>query len=127
MRCLIRCSEFRKYPYIGYYKAFSPGVVALDADLIKDILIKDQAYFYKNELTIDEDSDDIMAKNPFVLSGDKWKSARAVLSPLFTLNRCKTLFPLMSHAGDGLKRFIKEKGPNHVFDAKIVSIIIWSD
>lgn len=103
---------------MGYYKITSPAILVRDLDLIKDILFKDFASFQSND--VDFTNDDIMKKNPFVLSGQEWKHSRAILSPLFTLHRCKQLFPLMQPAVQRMKEYLQRNGSDHVYDAKTV-------
>lgn len=92
-----------------------------DLDLIKDVLIKDYSSFQSNDMDFNTDVDVIMASNPFVLNGEKWKEARQALSPLFTLNRCKLLFPLMQPAIDRMKAYVDKNGADRVHDAKVVN------
>lgn len=109
-------------PWIGYYKVTSPGIMVRDLDLIKDILIKDFPSFQQND--IDFNNDEILSKNPFVIpGGEEWKATRAVLSPLFTLNKCKLLFPLMQPAVQRMKAYLAKNGADHVYDAKTVKLL----
>lgn len=45
-----------------------------DLDLVKDMLIKDFSSFHANDM--DFNNDEILAKNPFMLSGEEWKASR---------------------------------------------------
>lgn len=115
--------QFKDYPWIGYYKTTTPSILVRDLDLIKDILIKDFSSFPDND--VDFNNEEIISKNPFALSGDDWKASRAVLSPLFTLNRCKQLFPLMQPAVNRLKEYLTKNGPDFVYDAKKVFKVLF--
>lgn len=68
---------------MGIYKIFTPTLLVRDPELIKLIILKEFSNFYNNTITLDE-ADPIAGRNPFVLNGDKWKSVRNQLTPLFT-------------------------------------------
>lgn len=77
--------DYSHVPYSGYYKFLSPSINLRDADLIKDILIKDHFSFHINEQQFDEKTDPLMILNPFGAKDDIWRKARTVLTPLLTL------------------------------------------
>lgn len=111
----------RKYKYnawIGYFSITKPAILVRDLDLIKDMLIQNFNCFSDNGITFE--NDDLMANHPFVLVGEPWKAARKILSPLFTLNRCKLLFPLMQPAIHPMTEYLDKNGADHVYDAKKV-------
>lgn len=71
----ITCTrQFKEYSWIGYYKTTSPSLMVRDLDLVKDMLIKDFSSFHANDM--DFNNDEILAKNPFMLSGEEWKASR---------------------------------------------------
>lgn len=77
--------EYSNYPYSGYYKFLDPAVNLHDADLIKDILIKDHFNFHINEQRFNQKSDPLMSLNPFGARDDAWRKGRNVLTPMLTL------------------------------------------
>lgn len=77
--------DYSNVPYSGYYKFLSPAINLHDADLIKDVLIKDHFSFHINEQQFDEKNDPLMVLNPFGAKDDTWRKARTVLTPLLTL------------------------------------------
>ena len=88
-------SEFKDVPYMGIYRCFQPTVVLRDPDLIKDVLIKDFNSFHQNDMFVDEKADPLLANNPFVVTGERWKRSRNMLAPLFTASKvitCGDLF-----------------------------------
>lgn len=97
------------------YKITTPAIMVRDLDLIKDILIKDYTSFEVND--VDGTHDELFKKNPFFLRGSEWKAARATLSPLFTLNRSKQLFPLMQTVVQRLRDHLTKNGSDHVYEA----------
>lgn len=68
--------EYSNVPYSGYYKFLQPAVNLRDADLIKDILIKDHFSFHINEQQFDKRTDPLMILNPFGARGDTWRKGR---------------------------------------------------
>lgn len=74
-------------PYVGIYKFMQPAIIARDPDLIKDIIIKDQAHFQANDFIVEEKHDKLWSKNPFFCSGEKWKRMRSMLVPLYTASK----------------------------------------
>lgn len=117
--------RYKDFSWMGYYKVTTPAIVVRDLDLIKDILIKDFGSFQEND--IDFNKEEILSKNPFVLSGDEWKAARTILSPLFTLNRCKLLFPLMQPAVERMKEYLDKNGEDMAYDAKKLSSLFTTE
>lgn len=111
-------NKYYDQPYFGYFKCFTPSLVLRDPDIIKDVLIKDYLSFNENDLGFDENQDPLLAQNPFVTTGEKWKQSRALLSPLFTSGKMKTLFPLMESSLDTMSEFVGRKGKDFDFDAK---------
>lgn len=80
-------SEFKNVPYIGYYKLLVPAVVLRDAELIKNVLIRDIQYFAENDFQILEKHDPIFHHNPFLLKAENWKRARNVMVPSMTAGK----------------------------------------
>lgn len=73
------------------------------------------------------DADEIFNKNPFMLTGDKWRETRNDLSPAFTASRVKSMYPIVNDVSQKMSNYISEKliaNSNDTFDAKDVSITI---
>lgn len=83
----MRYSKFSDCSYVGYYKVRKPAILIRDPALIKDILIKDFKSFQHNDIYVDEKSDPFFGRNPFTLRGNRWKVARAQITPCFTGGR----------------------------------------
>lgn len=81
-------------PYVGYYKMLTPGIMIRDPELIKDVLSKDFNSFSKNEITFNVKQDPLLANNPFILIGEKWKRSRILLVPLFSPAKVRKLLML---------------------------------
>lgn len=80
-------SEHNDKPYVGLYKIREPIILVRDADIVKDILIKDFQTFGKNDFVVDEDIDPLASKSPFFQYGQKWKTTRSQLGLCFTTGK----------------------------------------
>lgn len=75
--------KYDKYPFVGIYKVLTPALLIRDPELIKEVVLKNFSNFYDNSITFHE-GDPLIGRNPFVLKGQKWKTFRNQLTPLFT-------------------------------------------
>lgn len=82
----------------------------MEPDLAKDILIKYFKSFHENEFSalIQPENDPLFARNPFLARGQDWKEKRSEISPAFTGNRTKALYPLAENVCRKLTKYIKE-------------------
>lgn len=87
----IHFSQFPNVPYVGYYKFSSPAIVLRDPDLIKNVLIRDFDSFHGNDQHISEKLDPLLAVNPFLNVGEKWKRGRNSLVPVFSAAKVRII------------------------------------
>lgn len=82
-------SDFKNEPVVGYFSVRTPQLMIRDPELIKEVLTKSFRFFASNQFSdlVDEKSDPLFSRNPFSLSGEKWKTRRAEITPAFTNNR----------------------------------------
>lgn len=99
--------KFPNEPFIGYFKVFKPAVMLRDPDLIKSVLVKDFGSFAANDFPLDEKVDPLLAHNPFMVTGERWKTSRQLLTPIFTVSKMKQLFPMMEQVS---KQFVEYVG-----------------
>ncbi|GAB0097768.1 Cytochrome P450 [Sergentomyia squamirostris] len=116
---------YKKYsnaPYVGYYKVFTPAIMVRDVELVKNVLIKDFTSFLSNDVTTNDDPNDLLSGNPFIQTDEqKWKLSRAIMSPMFTTNKMKSILPLMQSACDKLIKYIERQGSDTDIDSKSLS------
>ena len=88
----------------GYYGFFgSPILVLNDMDLIKDVLIKDFDNFVDRR-TVDLGKNEFISNILINLSGEKWKTMRTIMSPMFTSGKLKGMAQLIDKIGDQMVR-----------------------
>lgn len=92
---LINFSQFPNAPYVGYYKFSAPAIVLRDPDLVKNVLIRDFDSFHGNDQHISEKLDPLLAVNPFLNVGEKWKRGRNALVPVFSAAKVRKIVLLI--------------------------------
>lgn len=117
---LLPFRSFPKASFIGIFKMSAPAVLVRDLDLVKNILTGDFSSFHDNDFILNEKLDPLLSANPFVASGDKWKTSRARVSPIFTQGKIKMVFPCIKSVCEQFVQYIEDKIENdeNEFDSK---------
>ncbi|XP_055635074.1 probable cytochrome P450 28d1 [Toxorhynchites rutilus septentrionalis] len=104
-------NDYKDEPVVGYFSVRTPHLMIRDPELIKEVLSKSFRNFSANDFSnlVDEKSDPLLARNPFSLSGEKWKTRRAEITPAFTTNRIKALSVLMEDVCARMTNYITQK------------------
>lgn len=88
----------------GTYEGRTKCLVITDADLIKDVLIRNFHKFSDRRIITGH----WVSKNQLVNQGGiEWKTNRAILSPAFTSSKMKLMYPLMKQCYSLLDRELK--------------------
>jgi cytochrome P450 family 28 len=115
----------KQHPYIGIFQLRQPRLLVFDPEVIKLILINNFKNFQGTEFYDRTSSEDLLfGEHSFFLIGEKWKTKRQEISPSFTNNRIKAIYPTFQDVLKKMNEFIKNEieKPNHDgFDAKDVS------
>lgn len=90
----------------GCYILTSPSYIALDPDLIKNIMQKDFHYFMSRGVYYNEEQDPLSA-HLFAIEGEKWKSIRHKMTPTFTSGKMKMMFQILSDCSQELEKAMK--------------------
>ncbi|CAG9860585.1 unnamed protein product [Phyllotreta striolata] len=98
--------------YHGIYQFNRDILVIKDADLIKQLLVKDYEHFNEHRDFISEDVDPLLGKSLFLLKGNEWRTMRTALSPAFTSSKMKLLFLLMLENTEKCTNFLLKKREN---------------
>jgi cytochrome P450 len=110
-RIIFLSSEFKgKTPFVGIFQIRAPRLMVLEPELVKDVLIRNFKSFHDSEFgdMMDKDTDPLFARNPFLLKGDEWKEKRAEITPAFTPNRLKALYPLIEDVQGRMIAYMRE-------------------
>lgn len=99
-----------KLPYAGLYNLNKPVLMVTDPELLKYILIKDFDHFLNRGLNDNYDKEkEPMLDNLFNMRGDEWRRLRNKLSPTFTSNKIKYMFPFIEECGQQLVDTMNQK------------------
>lgn len=92
---VIELGWFKKYGKVyGSYMGFEPVLTVAEPELIKQVMIKDFAYFINRRAL--NTQHEMMNRSMFTLDDDDWKQLRFMTSPSFTLIKLKGMQPLMN-------------------------------
>ncbi|XP_073831658.1 probable cytochrome P450 28d1 [Musca autumnalis] len=105
--------------YVGIYNCRTPLLMITNADLIKQILVKDFQHFRDNEVStmllapplfqVDENSDFTFANNLTAMKGDEWVERRAEIVPGLVVSRLKSGFSVTSKICKKLINYIDQE------------------
>lgn len=110
----------------GFYALHIPVLLAIDLDLIKNILVKDFKYFAIRDVYHDEEIDPLSA-HLFSINGEKWRRLRRSMAISFSSGRLKNMFTTASGYTDDLVNLVKQlNNPNGV-DMKAVGVRFGAD
>ncbi|KAG5671159.1 hypothetical protein PVAND_001372 [Polypedilum vanderplanki] len=123
--------EYRKkVPFVGYFEAGTPKLLAISPEIAKDVMVKYFSNFHDNEFSklFDKEADPIFGRNPFALRGQEWKEKRAEVTPAFTSTRLRSLFPLVEEVLERFKNYVHKEIPkNEPFDIREISAKFTTD
>lgn len=91
--------------FIGFYNLTQPVLVVNDPEIVKNVLVRDAAYFPDRGTYSDVERDPLTG-GLFNLSGEKWRHMRVKLTPSFTSGKLKGMFQTMLNCGVRLKKYV---------------------
>lgn len=80
-----------------------------DANIIKQITIKDFDTFVNHDRSFDEQIDKFLGKALVVMVDNEWRNMRNVLSPMFTSSKMKMMFGILSESANEFVAHFEEK------------------
>ena len=109
--------------FLSIYGTFEMGsrfYTLRDVDLIKKIAIKDFDHFLDHRMLLSPDTDPLLTKSLFFITGQKWRDMRAALSPAFTGSKMRNMFSLVTDCTNESIVSIKSnlKGEDDMFEMK---------
>ncbi|KAF9418543.1 hypothetical protein HW555_004692 [Spodoptera exigua] len=102
-------NAFKDQRYFGLYQYLVPTLIPRDPELIRQIMVRDFNSFIDRGVHIDADCDPLFGRNLIMLTGTKWRSMRASLSPAFSGARCRSMVPLMTESACAVLNYLQEK------------------
>uniref|UniRef100_A0A182YSM6 Uncharacterized protein n=1 Tax=Anopheles stephensi TaxID=30069 RepID=A0A182YSM6_ANOST len=79
----------------GISKLITPTLVLRDPELIKQVLIKDAAFFCNRAMSTDPHGDPIGYYNLLMIKNPAWKQLRSYLTPSLSLSKIKQMYRLL--------------------------------
>ncbi|XP_017132266.1 probable cytochrome P450 28a5 [Drosophila elegans] len=121
-----------KYDAVGIFGSRAPQLLVVNPELARRVFVSNFKNFHDNELAknIDEKTDYIFANNPFSLTGEKWKSRRADVTPGLTMGRIKTVYPVTNKVCQSLSEWVEKQirlGSTDGINAKHMSLCFTSE
>ncbi|XP_053692627.1 uncharacterized protein LOC128741077 [Sabethes cyaneus] len=95
-----------KYSFCGIFFFTNPVALALDLDFIKNVLVRDFAYFHDRGMYYNE-KDDPISGHLFNIEGTKWTNLRKKLIPTFSSGKIKMMCPTVVSVADRFRECIE--------------------
>lgn len=93
--------------FAGFYLLSKPQLMITDPEHIKHVLATDFSHFRDRGIWCNEHIDPL-SLSLLSLPGERWKKIRSKLSPFFTPNKMKMIFPMVEACGPSLIEVIQE-------------------
>ena len=84
----------------GSFSLTQRSFIVTDAEIIKQITVKDFDSFVNHDLNFNEEIDKLSGKMLVALINDEWRNMRNILSPIFTSSKMKMMFGILSESAN---------------------------
>ncbi|XP_017039151.1 probable cytochrome P450 6g2 [Drosophila ficusphila] len=101
--------EAENEPFVGIHVFHKPALLLRDPELVRRILVKDFGGFSNRYSNSDHKADPLGSQNIFFLKNPAWKEVRLKLTPFFTGNRLRQMFPLIEEVGASLDAHLRQQ------------------
>ena len=112
--------ENENLPYYGGYMIQTPILMIKDANLVRNILVKDFEYFvdrngsfFNNALKTGQKVDELWSKMLMNASGEEWKNIRSTFVPIFTPGKIKAMLLFMHETCNNLTNAMDKYAENN--------------
>lgn len=122
-------NQYKGYDFIGFYKFLTPSLLIRSPELIKKILVQDFDHFNANAIEAGA-HDEIATRNVFIVSGEKWRNTRNLMTPAFTSGKLKNMVPYTLKASNNMVEYISSNSSlndGKGFDARDISLRYTTD
>lgn len=99
--------------YFGVFLFGRPSLCIRDLQLIKQLGVKDFDHFI-DHITVIEPEADLIAKNLLNMKGDDWRRMRSTLSPAFTGNKMRGMYPFMIECAKNATEYLRDKNKDQL-------------
>ncbi|XP_028164104.1 cytochrome P450 6B1-like [Ostrinia furnacalis] len=108
--------QYKDLRFLGTHQFYQRTLVVRDPDLIKRICVNDFQHFVDRGFFFREDVDPL-AGSVLFLRGAKWKRLRAKISPIFSPNKLRSMFPLIDNTAKEFLVRVKKQCTKNKHDA----------
>ncbi|XP_053969914.1 probable cytochrome P450 6d5 isoform X1 [Anastrepha ludens] len=91
---------------LGIYLMTRPALLVRDAQLARDILVKDFENFHDRGIHVDDENDPQSRGGLFFLKGQDWKNLRNKLANSFTSGKLKAMFGTIENEADKMVNYL---------------------
>ncbi|XP_055601552.1 cytochrome P450 6d3-like [Uranotaenia lowii] len=103
---------------IGIYILLQPMLLITDAELARNILVRDFGNFHDRQSVPVDEQRDPLNSHLFSLAGERWKHMRGRLTPIFTSSKLRGMLTSLEESGKVLQSYLKE----HAEAGRVVKI-----
>ncbi|XP_038221964.1 cytochrome P450 6j1-like [Zerene cesonia] len=91
--------EHKEKRYLGTHQFYQRTLVVCDPDIIKRMCVNDFHHFTDRGFNFNKDTDPL-AESVLFLKGNEWRRLRAKISPIFSPNKLRGMFPLLENTAN---------------------------
>lgn len=93
-------------PFVGIYMLFRPALLVRDATMVRAMLTTDFSSFHDRGVYCNPKYDPL-SENLFAMTGNRWKTLRAKLTPTFTSGKLKNMLPTIMVEGERVMKYLE--------------------
>ncbi|KAB7501325.1 putative cytochrome P450 [Armadillidium nasatum] len=96
--------------FCGFYEFLNPGIIVGNLELIRSITIKDFDHFANRRVFPMSKISPVANKMLSNATGKEWREIRMAISPVFSVNKLRNLYPLVCQQGDKFVGLLRQVG-----------------